>query len=306
MMRMLAGIALALLVVVTTSSAYVRLAQTGLSCPDAPHCYARVETRAALEDDARVAAARSLHRVAASAAGFVLLAILALGWRGARRDERVAAIALVGLAAALAWLGRYTPSDVPAVALGNLLGGMTMLGLAGWLFVSARGSPRATGVSGLRRWAWLALVLVALQIAAGGMMAVRHAAFACPTFPDCSGTWWPEAAQWSAFDPFRPMPAPTDAGERADAARQAVSLAHRGLGLIVVFVVAALGLRTARAGWRRTGAALFALALVQAALGIGQVLTGQPLGLAVAHNFVAAGLVLALAAVLRPRGSATP
>jgi len=53
-----------------------------------------------------------------------------------------------------------------------------------------------------------------------------------------------------------------------------------------------------RFGVRAPGIALVAFALVQIALGAVQVLSGQPLGLAVAHNVVAAFLVLALAALL--------
>ncbi|MGA8053168.1 MAG: COX15/CtaA family protein, partial [Burkholderiales bacterium] len=193
-MRILAGLALALLLVITTTSAYLRLAQTGLSCPGAPDCYARSETRAAADDDPNLTTARALHRIAASAAGAVILAILFVGWSAARPNERAAAIALAVLAAMLAWLGRYTPSGLPAVTLGNLLGGMAMLALAGWLALALGRAPRIDAARAVRPWAFGALALVALQIAAGGLIAARHAAFACTSFPDCGGTLWPPGA----------------------------------------------------------------------------------------------------------------
>ena len=297
-MRVLAGVVLALLLVITTTSAYLRLAQTGLSCPGAPDCYAQRDARSAAGDDLGETTARALHRIAASAAGIVILVILFVGWGAARPGERAAAIGLLGLAALLAWLGRYTPSGLPAVTLGNLLGGMAMLALAGWLVVAlGRGRPVAAART-LRPWVWIALALVALQIAAGGLIAARHAAFACASFPDCAGSLWPGGADLGAFDPLRGMAPPATAAERADPARQAVHLSHRWVALPTLLLVAWVGVRAVRLGVRAPGIALVAFALVQIALGAVQVLSGQPLGLAVAHNVVAAFLVLALAALL--------
>jgi heme a synthase len=295
--RILAGVVLALLLVITTTSAYLRLAQTGLSCPGAPDCYAQRDARSATGDDVGEITARALHRIAASAAGIAILVILFVGWGAARSGERAAAIGLLVLAALLAWLGRYTPSGLPAVTLGNLLGGMAMLALAGWLVV-ALGRARPVAARALRPWVWIALALVALQIAAGGLIAARHAAFACTSFPDCAGSLWPGGADFGAFDPLRGMAPPATAAERADPARQAVHLAHRWVALPTLLLVAWVGVRAVRLGVRAPGIALVAFALVQIALGAVQVLSGQPLGLAVAHNVVAASLVLALAALL--------
>lgn len=296
-MRWLAGVLLALLVVITTTSAYLRLAQTGLSCPGAPDCYAQRAVPAAAGTDAAEDAARALHRLAASAAGAVILVILFVGWGGARPAERVAAIALAVLAALLAWLGRHTPSALPAVTLGNLLGGMAMLALAAWLVATPRPGGAAVPARGLRHWLWLAAALVALQIAAGGLVGARHAAFACTSFPDCAGTVWPAGVDASVFDPFREMPPPASAAERADPERQAVALAHRWVAVPTLAILVWLGLRAVRAGAPGPGLALLAAAAAQLALGAAQVLTGQPLALAVAHNAVAAAAVLALAAL---------
>ncbi|MCX7892788.1 MAG: COX15/CtaA family protein [Burkholderiales bacterium] len=294
-MRVLAGVLLALLVVITTTSAYLRLAQTGLSCAGAPDCYA--QRPAGPEADPAEDTARALHRIAASAAGAVILVILFVGWSDARPGERVAAIALLVLAACLAWLGRYTPSGVPAVTLGNLLGGMAMLAVAGWLLVALRRPPPVANGRALRGWTWLAAALVALQIAAGGLIAARHAAYACPSFPDCAGSIWPDGAEPAAFDPFREMAPPASAAERADPARQAVALAHRWIAAPTLVVLAWLGVRAARSGARPAGYALLALAAAQLALGAAQALGGQPLALAVVHNVLAAAVVITLAAL---------
>lgn len=297
-MRLLAGLLLGLLLVITTTSAYLRLAQTGLSCAGAPDCYAQRPVQAGGGEDTAETTARALHRIAASAAGVVILVILFVGWSDARPGERTAAVGLLILAALLAWLGRYTPSGLPIVMLGNLLGGMAMLALSGWLLVALRRERRAATARALHPWAWAALALVAVQIAAGGLIAARHAAFACTSFPDCAGSLWPSGADLRAFDISREIAAPASAAERTDPARQAVNLAHRWIALPTLALLAWVGVRAARSGARGPGFALVALALAQVALGAAQILGGQPLQLAVAHNVVAAAVVIALAALL--------
>lgn len=297
-MRILAGLLLLLLLVITATSAYIRLAQTGLSCPGAPDCYAQRETRAAADDDSGLLAARALHRVAASAAGIAIVAMLFVGWSNARPGERTALLALAVLAGMLAWLGRYTPSGLPAVALGNLLGGMAMLALGAWLVLALRRSRPILEAGAVRPWAWIALALVMLQIAAGGFIAARHAAFACSSFPGCHGAFWPAGVKLAAFDPWRELVAPTNALERADVARQAVVLAHRWLAIPTLLIIGWLGVGALHRGASGPGLALIALAIAQLALGTAQVFMGQPLGLAVAHNIAGAMIVVALAGLL--------
>jgi heme a synthase len=169
LIRRLVSIALALVLVVTLSSAFIRLSQSGPPCPEWPACYgAQAGTAAAaLPEEPPVFFARVLHRIAASVAGILFLAIAVLGWHRWRNDSRrTVAVALVVLAGLLAWLGKYTPSTLPAVMLGNLLGGMALLGLLAWLReCTARGErPRA------QRRVWIALALAALQIALGVLM----------------------------------------------------------------------------------------------------------------------------------------
>jgi heme A synthase len=167
--RPLVSIALALVLVVTLSSAFIRLSQSDLQASRGTAGYgAQAGTAAvALSEESPVFFARVLHRIAASAAGLLFLAIAALGWRRWRSDSRrAAAVALVVLAGLLAWLGKYTPSTLPAVMLGNLLGGMALLGLLAWLRQCTAGgeTPRA------QPRVWTALALAALPIALGVTM----------------------------------------------------------------------------------------------------------------------------------------
>ena len=294
-MRRLVGIALALVLVITSTSAFIRLSQSGLSCRDWPACYgAQVEVPAAVpSDDSPVFIARAAHRIAASAAGILFLVIAALGWHRWRGDSRrAAAVALVVLAGLLAWLGIYTPSTLPAVMLGNLLGGMALLGLLAWLW-----QPDAPGEAlprRLRFWISVALALVALQIAFGGLIGARHAALACTGFPGCGGGIWPQGADWRAFDPFLANDG------LGGASRQALHLAHRFGALLLAALLAWIGWRHARlrGAQQALGIALLALVALQIALGATMLLAGFPIALAVLHNALAALVLIVLASML--------
>jgi len=302
--RLLARVLLALLLAVTTASAWVRLAQSGLSCADAPACYASKAARTAAEASAATSVARAVHRIAASAAGLAIVAMLVAGWRTGTRAQRGALVALAILAVALASLGRYTPSALPAVTLANLAGGMTMVATAAWLVAASGRRPSPGTAAAMWPWTVLALALIGMQVATGGMVSARDAAFACDGLPLCAGRLWPTGVGLDAFDPWRTLAPPYDAASRSDAVRRAVLQAHRLLALPTLAVLAGVGARAIRAGLAKHGAALLVAAGAQAALGIGQGALQQPLALVVLHNLVAALVLAVLAAILARSGAA--
>ncbi|MBE0623904.1 MAG: COX15/CtaA family protein [Burkholderiales bacterium] len=285
-MRWLVLAALLLVLVITTTSAYIRLSQAGFGCADWPDCYGRsVSAYTAgqlIPEQSALFWARALHRLAASSTGILLLLIVFLGWRRLQdRAARLAAIATVVLAGFLAWLGLLTPSKLPAVTLGNLLGGMSLLALLWWLHQRERG--------GGRKLQWLALAALALQIALGGMIGARHAALSCITLPVCAGGWWPDAVDWRAFNPFFTM---SETGLES-AAREALILSHRYGAVLVTGILCVLGVKAVRrgAGVAAKGWLLLGLLGMQLLLGAGMVLANFPLALALLHNLGAALLL---------------
>ncbi len=193
----------------------------------------------------------------------------------------------------------------PVVVMLHLLGGFTILALLWWLALrqGGYGSGLVPGAPGralapLRRWLCGALAVLALQVALGGWTSANYAALACPDFPTCHGELWPPADWRAAFDLTHPV-GDTYAGGRLEApARVAIHMAHR-LGALVTFLyIAGLCLALLRRppapGLRAGSAATLLLVTGQVALGMGNVLAGLPLWSAVAHNAVAALLVLAL------------
>ncbi|MFS8085087.1 MAG: COX15/CtaA family protein, partial [Acidobacteriota bacterium] len=281
--KALLGTALLVLVVVAVS-AFIRLSQAGLDCAGWPACYAQPVVAVVAEanspavvDSMPIAIARGIHRLAASAVGILLIGIVLVGWD---KFNGVAgkgiAVAAIALTAFLAWLGRFTPSDLPVVVLGNMLGGMALFGMLWWLASGGPGASRHRGVA----LPIVALVILAVQLALGGLLSARRQLLSCPTLPSCNGSWWPSAVEGELFNP---LVANSDLA--ADGA--ALVLTHRLGAIVVALIVGGLALNAVRAGGgiARTGKLLFVLLAVQGLLGASMALVARPLPQAVLHNF---------------------
>lgn len=245
-----AVIGCALVLAVIVASAYLRISQAGPGWSGV------------------VGAARIVHRLAASAEALLAVMVLAVCW-GARREwagGALTAAAIAALTAFLTVLGIATAEgQSPPVTLGNLLGGLALLGSFWLLRLQAR-DPAATGFPATARWLATGLLLLALQVALGGLVSAHGAAKACGTLPDCEGEWWP-----------------------ADSSR-ALHMAHRfGAAVLLLYwgaLAAILRRRGSMAG--RGAAAVTIMLLAQAALGATVVAAGAAVAAAVAHNAWAA------------------
>jgi cytochrome c oxidase assembly protein subunit 15 len=301
-LRWLSGLGVALLLIVTTASAYIRLSNSGLGCADWPQCYGRLTAGSAATpgkaatESAFVLSARLLHRIAAVAA-LVLVTTLAfvcfarpMWW-----PEGGAALALIALTVFLTVLGRWTTgSRLPAVTLGNLVGGFAMLALLWWLRLRSENGEGGPPRTALVPWAGLALLALMLQIMLGGMIGAGSASASCPTVADCDGVWWPAPTPWQAFNPWlEPAPA---ALEPSSSQAAALHMAHRFGALSNLVLSGGLAVAAWSAGprFRIAAATVLLLLLLQIALGVYSVLGGMPLAALVAHNLTAALLLLAL------------
>jgi cytochrome c oxidase assembly protein subunit 15 len=212
--------------------------------------------------------ARIVHRFAASAEALLAVMIVAVCWK-ARREWPGGALTTAAIAALtvfLTALGIATAEgQSPPVTLGNLLGGMALLGTLWLLRLQAQSA--AVGVpSAAVVWIGAGVLLLALQIALGGLVSAHGAAKACTTLPGCEGEWWP-----------------------ADASR-ALHMAHRfGAVLVLLYWAAlALGLRLRESAGAAGAAAVSGMLLAQAALGAIVVASGAAVAAAVVHNAWAA------------------
>jgi cytochrome c oxidase assembly protein subunit 15 len=318
--RRLALVATLVALVVIVMGAWVRLSHAGLGCPDWPGCYGHLTVGEAVENADRANAAfperplepekalkEMIHRYAASGLGLLILAMAVLAW--VNRRDPAQPMRLPGLLVALVvfqgLLGMWTVTLLvkPAVVTAHLVGGLTTMALCWWLALRVDRTTRPPGEHGLRRLAVVGLAVLAVQIMLGGWVSTNYSALACPDFPTCQKSFWPEMDFKDAFVLWRGLGIDYEGGVLDHPARVAIHFVHRLGAVVTALVLGFLAWRAIRTGQSRAvriaGAVLAALLVVQWTLGPVMVLKALPLELATAHNGVAALLVLAMVALLR-------
>jgi cytochrome c oxidase assembly protein subunit 15 len=248
--------------------------------------------------------------VVLAALGEGLLLVSALRWSDrmagpGARDDNLASVAALTLMVIVfqALLGMWTVTWLlkPIVVMGHLLGGLLTLSLIAWMAWRATDVPiRLAQAATLRRWTWVVLALVAVQVALGGWTSANYAALACGNdFPTCVGRWWPPHDFGEGFVLWRGIGVDYEGGVLDGASRIAIQLAHRMMAVVALVALLAFALRLVRTpGLRSWGAVLAALSVAQVALGIANVKLGLPLAVAVLHNAGAALLIFVLVTML--------
>ena len=298
---------------VVVVGAFVRLTDAGLGCPDWPGCYGQITPTRAAHDIAKAVAEQGgvhgpvsiqkawnemFHRYLAGALGLLILGIAVMAWvqRKKLAQSPWLATALLALVCFQAALGMWTVTMLlkPVIVTLHLLGGMATLALLAWL--AARQMrwqpPRATT---LRPWAALGLLLLVAQIALGGWVSTNYAALACIDLPTCHGEWVPKMDFQHGFQLLREL-GQTAAGDKLSYdALTAIHWTHRVGAGVVTGYLAWLSWRAARVGGLRViGLVIGVLLVAQVSLGVGNIITGLNLAVAVAHNAGAALLLMAL------------
>ena len=317
-LRRLAWSATAFALFVIVFGAFVRLSNAGLSCPDWPTCYGHMtwptqehevaSANSAYPDrpvESGKAWREQVHRILVG--GLSLLTFALAGWAWWRRRD-LRGLSAAPLAAAVvivfqALLGMWTVTLklLPPVVMAHLLGGMLLFALLAYTALRLTVAPAGnTGTALLRRLILLALGVLALQIALGGWTSSNYAALACGNdFPKCLGFWWPPTDFREGFVLWRGIGANYEGGVLDTAARSAIQLTHRIGALLTFLAVGAVAAAAVRhAATRAYGVIVGILLMLQIALGIGNVVLGLPLQVAIAHNGVAALLMLALLGLL--------
>jgi cytochrome c oxidase assembly protein subunit 15 len=182
--------------------------------------------------------------------------------------------------------GLFDRLDVSPVRLAIHLGmAFSILALSLWVALGALGWPANPGKLGAPRWAPMVLMaLIFVQVMFGALLAGSDGGKAYADWPTIGGEWIPSSA-FSLPNWFANF---TD-----EHATQ--HLMHRTTGYLVAFASLVIGLIALTFGSgtsRWIGAAVGAMALVQAALGIETVISVSPLGLSLLHQMGAAILWL--------------
>ena len=270
----LAGVVWLLLIFGST----VRVHDAGLSCPDWPLCTGRIvpvfDFRIVLEWG---------HRLLAGTVStvFCIGAAILLYVREFRGRFGPHVAAMFGVLACQIVLGGLTVLQLLAfwsVTL-HLLFGNAFMALSIALFRRLRGGLLAPGPlpAGVAGAGLLLGGAVALQLTLGGLVSSNHAGLACTEYPACNGgVWFPTFTGIVGLQVF-----------------------HR-LGASALVVAAAGFAWVARADRKAAAGAngILGLVCLQIALGVTNVLTAMPAGLAIAHAATAHAIVGATAFTL--------
>lgn len=302
-----------------------------LTVPEARHEVASAEQNFPQRPvEAHKAWKEMIHRYLASTLGLLIVALALTSTRlRAAGTPRVLPWMLVALVVFQGMLGMWTVTWQlkPLVVTGHLLGGLSTLALLLWLALRTRPQADAGSKSvpdrafrserhaalslaatsplkqnllppGLRAFAALALVAVAMQIFLGGWTSTNYAALACPDFPTCQGSYLPDTDAAEAFTLWRGLGINYEHGVLDARARVTIHYFHRVGALVVTVLLLGLGSFLLRRGgtplWRGFGFAVLAALALQVGLGITIVELQLPLLLAAAHNAGAAILLLTL------------
>ena len=146
----------------------------------------------------------------------------------------------------------------------------------------------------LRVWVVAATGLLLTQLALGGLVSASFAGLSCGAWADCFQAARPIG--WDTLNPWRePVLTALPPVNPDGALAQAL---HRGLAVAAALVLLPLAVVAWRHGRRRSAAALMFIVVAQVAVGSAMVLGSLPLVLALMHNLLAAGLLVALVLLL--------
>jgi cytochrome c oxidase assembly protein subunit 15 len=303
--------------VVVIVGAFVRLMDAGLGCPDWPGCYGELSPAHAEETIAKAVEAQGgehgpvsmrkawkemFHRYLAGTLGLLILAIATAAWRrrAVREHSPALASSILVLVVVQAALGMWTVTLLlkPVIVTLHLLGGMATLALLVWLSLR-QGEHRPVAdwrsAKRLRPWAALGLAILVAQIALGGWVSSNYAALACVDFPTCHGVWKPDMDFTHGFQLVRELGRTAAGTHLAYEALTAIHWTHRVGALITAAYLGALAFALTRTrGFAGYGIVLAGALAAQIGLGIANILAGLPLAVAVAHNAVAAILLVTL------------
>jgi len=319
----LVNFTLLLTLAVIALGAYTRLTDAGLGCPDWPGCYGKLT---APLHDAHIAEAQAkfpdaqiephkahnemLHRYIAGFLGLCVLAItIASLWLKQFRLLSGVVLLLVIFQAALG-MWTVTLNLLPLIVLAHLLGGFALFTLLALLRVEIAWKIkimntdsiglnikkyREPGLSSLLPLGYLAGLVLVLQIALGGWTSSNYAAAVCYQLPVCEAGWSDRFSLQSAFS----LPLGHDTyeyGVLPYEARMSIHVLHRMGALATLLLLGSFSFLCWRRAVTKTmrviTASIGGLLLLQLTLGLINIIAQLPLLNAVAHNLVAANLLM--------------
>jgi cytochrome c oxidase assembly protein subunit 15 len=303
--------------------AFTRLTDSGLGCPDWPGCYGtsnpwhaigEIQLAEANMPTGPVTVIKAwiemIHRYLAMTVGALILIQVAVAWSKLRILGAKPLLGSLGLLVLVCIQGAFGAWTVtlklqPIIVTIHL---MLALVLLACLTTYAQQEWEEKSSSVLRfqtkpisaKLLLLASATLLIQIFLGAWVSTNYAVLACPDFPTCMGTLWPETDWQEGFTLWRALGLNAQGESISPAALQTIHWAHRMFAVVAVAALSLLGIsalqfsNSALIGMCRIAKLLLSLLILQALTGISNVVFQWPLLAALMHTAGSAALVFCL------------
>ena len=303
--------------------AFTRLTDSGLGCPDWPGCYGtsnpwhaigEIQLAEANMPTGPVTVIKAwiemIHRYLAMTVGALILIQVALAWSKLKSLGKPPLLGSLGLLVLVCIQGAFGAWTVtlklqPIIVTTHL---MLALVLLASLTTYAQQEWEEKSSSVLRfqikplsaKLLLLAAAALCMQILLGAWVSTNYAVLACPDFPTCMGTFFPETDWQEGFTLWRALGMNAQGESISPVALQTIHWAHRIFAVVAIAALGLLGIsalqlsNSASSGMRKIAKLLLGLLILQALTGISNVVFQWPLLAALMHTGGSAALVFCL------------
>ena len=302
--------------------AFTRLTDSGLGCPDWPGCYGVSNPFHALGEIQQAETAmpsgpvtvmkawiEMIHRYLAMTVGTLILVQVAMALSKLKSLGKSPLFCSLGLLLLVCMQGAFGAWTVtlklqPIIVTIHLM--LALLLLACLTVYAQQAWEQSSSVHTLRirplpaQLLLIAFVVLSIQIFLGAWVSTNYAVLACPDFPTCLGSVWPETNWGEGFTLWRQLGLNAQGEFISPIALQTIHWAHRLFAVALLIVLSILSLKALQlatpvlSGLGRFAKLLLALLLLQVITGISNVVFQWPLLAALLHTAGSAALVFCL------------
>jgi cytochrome c oxidase assembly protein subunit 15 len=302
--------------------AFTRLTDSGLGCPDWPGCYGVSNPFHALGEIQQAETAmpsgpvtvikawiEMIHRYLAMTVGALILVQVGMAFSKLKSLGKCPLFCSLGLLLLVCIQGAFGAWTVtlklqPIIVTIHLM--LALLLLACLTIYAQQAWEQSSSVHTLRicplpaQLLLIAFVVLSIQIFLGAWVSTNYAVLACPDFPTCLGSVWPETNWGEGFTLWRQLGLNAQGEFISPTALQTIHWAHRLFALAVLIVLGTLGLKALQlttpvlSALGRFAKLLLAILLLQVITGISNVVFQWPLLAALLHTAGSAALVFCL------------
>ena len=302
--------------------AFTRLTDSGLGCPDWPGCYGVSNPFHAIGEIQQAETAmpsgpvtvikawiEMIHRYLAMTVGALILVQVGMALSKLKSLGKFPLFCSLGLLLLVCIQGAFGAWTVtlklqPIIVTMHLM--LALLLLACLTVYAQQAWEKSSSVHTLRirplsaQLLLIAFVVLSIQIFLGAWVSTNYAVLACPDFPTCLGSMWPETNWGEGFTLWRQLGLNAQGEFISPTALQTIHWAHRLFAVVVLIILGIFGWKAlqlttpALTSLGRFAKLLLAILLLQVVTGISNVVFQWPLLAALLHTAGSAALVFCL------------